>query len=198
MDGRAKTGESRKMLWHAVTHMPFKTVAGVSQAEPGHEPVARDFRYDRRRRNRHHQRIARYDGFAIATTIDLLVSVDKDQFRLHRQRPDRSGERPERGAQNIIAVNALDRPQRNSDLPGRPDVRVKFLALRGIELLGIIKATRVSGGIENPCSRNDGPGKRPPARLIAAGNGKNPLIQSAALAPECRPQDRLVERQARI
>src|SRR5262249_32222393 len=130
------------------------------------------------------------------TTIDLLVSVDKDQFRLHRQRPDSSCERPERGAQNIIAVNALDRPKRYSDLRGRTDFLVKFLAFRGIELLGIIKATRDSLGIENHGSRTDGSGKSPPARLIAAGNGKNPHIQSAALAPECRPQDRLVERQA--
>src|SRR5271170_2565761 len=105
MDGRAEPVERGKMFGHAVAHVALKAVARMRGAETGHQPVARDLGYDGRRCDRSNQAIAADDRLAIAAGIDAVAAVDKDKLRLDRQRGNSAGERPERRAQNVVAVD---------------------------------------------------------------------------------------------
>ena len=71
-----------------------------------------------------------------------------------------------------------------------------FSRAAGIELLGIVEAARDALGVENDRGRRHRAGERSPARLVAAGDREDALVERAALAPEARAQLRLVERQA--
>ena len=76
---RVQRGE---MLGHAVAHVALEAVAGMRQAEPRHQPVARHLGDDRGRRDRGHERVAADHRLAVAAGIDAVAAVDEDQLRL--------------------------------------------------------------------------------------------------------------------
>jgi len=164
------------MLRHAVTHVPLKTVARKGKPEPHHQPVARHLGDDRSRRDRQHKRISRHHRYAIATTVDLLISIDEDQFRQNRKRLDRARQRPKRSAQDIVAVDALDCAECDRDLCAGADLFIELLALPSIELFGVVEPARNSVGIQNDGGRNHRPGKRATPGLIATGNRPNAIF----------------------
>ena len=184
------------MLGHAVAHMALEAVAGMGEAEPHHQPVARDLGDDGSRGDRQHQRVARDHRLTIAAAIDLHVAIDEDELRPHRQRLHRARQRPERGAQDVVAIDAVGRAKRHRHFGAGANLGVELFARRGIELLGIVQAARDSLGIEHHRGRHHRSGERPPARLVAAGDRPDALVERAALAPEARAQHQLSERQA--
>ena len=195
MDGRPQAGERREMLGHGIAHVALEAVAGMRQAEAPHQPVAGHLGDDRGRRHRQHQRVARHHRLAVAAAIDLHVAVDENELRPYRQRPHRARQRPQRGAQDVVAVDALDRAERHRHLRGGADFLVQFLALRRAELLGVVQAARDALGIEDDRRRHHRAGERPPARLVAAGDREDAFVERAPLAPEARAKHGLVERQ---
>ena len=89
-----------------------------------------------------------------------------------------------------------DRAEGHRHLRRGADFLVQLLARFRIELLGIVEAARDALGVENDRRRRHRAGERSPARLVAAGDREDALVERAALAPEARAQLRLVERQA--
>ena len=94
MNRRAEPVERGEMLGHAVAHMALETVAGMRGAETSHEPVARDFGDDRGGGNRSHKPVAADHRLAVASHIDPVAAVDKDEPRLDRQRCHRARQCP--------------------------------------------------------------------------------------------------------
>ena len=196
MDGRPQAGERREMLRHGIAHMALEAVAGMRQAEATHQPVAGHLGDDRGRRHRQQQRVAGHHRLAIAAAIDLHVAVDENELRPHRQRPHRARQRPERGAQDVVAVDAFDRAERHRHLRRGADFLVQSFALRRAELLGIVEAARDVARIEDDRRRHHRAGERSPTRLVAAGDREDAFVERAPLAPESRAQHGLIERQA--
>ena len=198
MDGRAEPVQRAEMLRHAVAHVALEAVAGMRRAEPHHQPVARDLGDDRGGGNRQHQRVAGDDRLAVAAGVDPVAAVDEHQLGPHRQRPHRARQRPERGLQDIVAVDARGRAEGNRDLGGGANPPVELLALRRRQLLGIVEPARDALGVEHDGGGDHRAGQRPAPRLVAAGNRPQPAVERGAFAPECRAHVAVVKRQAGI
>src|SRR5580704_4838152 len=93
------------MFRHAVALVMLKAIAGIMQAQSRHQAVAGHLRHDRSSCNRGDDCVATYDGLAIAIDIDPVAAVHEYELWLHRQRGNGAGKRPQRGAQDIVAVN---------------------------------------------------------------------------------------------
>src|SRR6185437_3993405 len=195
VDRRAQPRERREMLRDAIPHVALKSVSRMSQSKPCHQPIARHLGYYRRGRNREHQRIARDDSQTVATTINLPVSVDEYQFWPNRKRFDCTRQRPKRGAQDIVAINALNRSESDCHLRGRADFFVESPTRGSIEFLRIVEPARDFLRIKHNRRRHDRPGQGPPTCLVATGDRENALVERASFAPKSRAQYRFVERQ---
>ena len=161
MDGRPEPVQRREMLRHAVAHVALEAVARMRGAEPLHQPVARDLGDDRGRRDREHQRVAGDHRLAVAAAVDLVAAVDEHELRPHRQRLHRARQRPQRGAQDVVAVDARGRAEGDRDLGAGADLLVELLALLAVELLGIVEPAR--NALRDRGSRR----RRPPDRRAA-------------------------------
>src|ERR1700730_19340483 len=174
------------MFRHAVALVMLKAIAGIMQAQSRHQAVAGHLRHDRSSCNRGDDCIATYDGLAIAMDIDPVAAVHEYELRLHRQRGNGAGKRPQRGAQDIVAVNTPRRRAGHCNLCARADLEVKSFARFGIELLRIVKAARHALGIEDDRRRNHRPGQWSPTRFIASRDWPNAPLERGPLAPEGR------------
>ena len=180
VDGGAEPGQRLEMLGHAVAHVALEAVAGMREAEPRHQPVARDLGDDRGRRDRGHQRVARRSPprnrsrSRCGRCRRRTRAAASTGSALHRAR-----QRPQRGAQDVVAVDARGRAERDRDLRAGADLLVELLALLGVELLGIVEPARDALGIENDGGGDHRAGERSPARLVAAGDRPDPLALSA-------------------
>ena len=188
VDESARAGPAPRNAPARCSPLALEAVAGVRQAEPRHQPVARDLGDDRGGGDRGDQRIAGHHRLAVAAAVDLLVAVDEHQLRPARQRLDRARQRPQRGAQDVVAVDARDRAEGDRDLRRGADFLVQLFALFGVELLGVVQAARDALGIEHHRRRHHRTGERPPARLVAAGDRPDALVERAPLAPETRAE----------
>ena len=111
VDGRPEPGQRREMLRHAIAHVALEAVAGMGSAEPHHQPVAGDLGDDRGGGDREHQRVAATSPPRSRSRSRSVAAVDEDELRPHRQRLDRARQRPERGAQDVVAVDARGRAE---------------------------------------------------------------------------------------
>jgi len=91
-------------------------------------------------------------------------------------------------------VDARRRRERHRDLGAAANLGIQLLAGLGIELFGIIEAARHALGIENDRGRDDRPGERPPAGLVAARDRPDAALERGALAAEGRTDVLLAER----
>jgi len=84
MDRRTEPVQSLEMLGHAVAHVTFETIARIGGPKACHQPVARDLGDDGSGRDGGDEPIAADDRLAIATHIDAVAAIDKNQTRLYR------------------------------------------------------------------------------------------------------------------
>ena len=117
-------------------------------------------------------------------------------FGLHRQRRHRARQRPQRGAQDVVAVDARGRREGDRDLGGGANPGVELLARLRIELLRIVEPARHALGIEDHRGGHHRTGERSPARLVAARHRPDAALERRALAAEGRTDVLLAERQA--
>ena len=189
MDGGPEFFQRLEMLRHAVAHMPLETVAGMCCAETYHQPVPRHLCDDRGRRDRHHQCVAGDHRLTVAADIDLVAAVDEDESRPHRQRPHRVSQRPKRCLQDIVAVDARDRAERDRHLRGGADLLVEPVALLTVELLGIVQPTWNPLRVKHHGSGNHRPRERTAPRFVTPRNRKDAALDRRAFAAKCRPDD---------
>ena len=142
MDGGAEPLQRREMFRHRIAHMALEAVARMGGADLHHQPVARDLGDDRGGRDRQHQGVARDHRLAVAGHLDAVAAVDIDELRPAGQGDDRLRQRPQRGLQDIVAINARGRAEGDADLGGRADAAIELLAFLAGQLLGIVEAAR--------------------------------------------------------
>src|SRR5262249_43665267 len=195
VDGGAQPRERLEMLGDTVAFVVLEAVARIEQAQPRHEPVARDLGDDGSSSDRGENGIAADHSFAVAAGIDAIASVDEHELRPNRQACDGASERPQRRPQDIVAVDAPWRRNGNGDLRRCANFCVQLFARLRIELFGIIKSARHALRIEHDSSRNDRTGKGPPARFVAAGNRPHTAFDRCALAAEGRAEVVISQRQ---
>src|SRR6185295_893316 len=106
MHGRTQGRQGAGMFRDAVALVALEPVSRMHRADAGHQAVAHDFGDDRSGGDRGNERIAGDHGLAIAAAIDAVATVDKDELGRRWQSLDGPGQRPQRGAQNVVAVDA--------------------------------------------------------------------------------------------
>ena len=159
VDGGPEPRQRREMLRHAVAHVALEAVAGVREAEPRHQPVARHLGDDGGGGNRGDQAHRRTppSGIRSGSRFCWLPSTNTS-LRPARQRLHRAGKRPERGAQDIVAVDALDRAEGHRHL--RASRRFSRRASRALR-----RRASWSRSSRAECARDRAPPRRrPPGR----------------------------------
>ena len=176
-DGRSvRAGQRREMLRHGIALVGLETVARAILRQRAHQPVARHLGDDRGRRDRQDQPVAADHGVAVAGDIEPVAAVDEHMLRRFRQRLHRARQRPQRGAQDIVAIDPRRRAEGDRERRGGADFLEQFLAALGGQPLGIVDALRESAWGRAP-RRRPPPGppagrgrprrSRPPARRRA-------------------------------
>ena len=178
------------MFRHAVALVLLEAVTRAVLRQRAHQPVARHLGDDRRRRDRHHQTVAADHGLAFAGRVDPVATIDKDVPRQLRQRLHRAGQRPQRGAQDIVAIDSRRRREGHRERRSRADLLEQFLApLRG-QPLGIVDALRDPLGIEHHGRGHHRTRQRTAAGLVAAGHRPDAALDQRALAAKARRRHR--------
>ena len=196
MDGRPEAGERGEMLRHAVAHVALEAVARMGGAEPDHQPVARHLGDDRGGGDRQHQRIAAITASQSQPTAMRSRPSTNTRRGFTGQRLDGARQRPQRGPQDVVAVDARGRAEGDRDLGAGADFQIELFAILEGELLGIVEPLRDAVGIEDHGGGHHRPGERAAPGLVAAGDRHHAPPHGGALAPKGRADDRLIERQA--
>ena len=131
-----------QMFRHGIALVGLETVARAIQRQRAHQPVARHLGDDRGRRDRHHDAVAADHGVAVAGRVDPVAAVDEDMLRHFRQRLHGARQRPERGAQDIVAIDPRRRGKGDRKRRGRADLLEQFLAALRRQPLRIVDAFR--------------------------------------------------------
>ena len=100
-------------------------------------------------------------------------------LRPHRQRRHRARQRPQRGAQDVVAVDARGRREGDRHLGAGADLGVELLALFAVELLGIVEPARHALGIEDDGGGDHRAGERPPPASSQPATGQTPRFIAA-------------------
>src|SRR5262245_51127813 len=106
MDRGPEPRQRSEMLGHAVALVMLEAIAGIEEAQPGHQAVARDLGDDRGGGDRGDDGVAADHGLAIAAGVDPVAAVHEYKPWLDRQRRHRPRERPQRGTQDVVAIDA--------------------------------------------------------------------------------------------
>ena len=179
-----------EMLGHAVALVGLETVARAILRQLAHQAVARDLGDDRGRRDRHHQPVAADHGVAVASRIEPVAAVDEHMLRHFRQRMHRARQRPQRGAQDIVAIDPRRRGEGDRKRGGGADFLEQFLAALRRQPLGIVDAFRNSLGVEHDGRRHHRTRQRTAPGLVAAGHRPDAALDQRALAAKARRRDR--------
>ena len=190
MHRRPEPVQGRQMLRHGVALVLLEAVARAILCQRAHQTVTRDLGDDRGRRDREHQTVAADHGIAVAWRIELVAAIDEHMFRQFRQRMNRTRQRPQRGAQDIVAIDSRRRGIGDGERRGRADLLEQFLAALGRQPLGIVDTLRDSPGIEHDRGRHHRTCQRAASGLVAAGDRPDPPLDQRALAAKARRRHR--------
>ena len=188
----------REMLRHAIAHMALEAVARMRGADLRHQAVARHLGDDRGRGDRRDQRVAADHRLAIAGHVDAIAAVDEDEMRADRKRGDRARQRPERGLQDIVAVDARGRAEGDGDLARwRRLCRRALRALRASSFLELLRPRGMRLGSRITAAATTGPASGPRPASSQPATGQTPRFMARAFAAEARAEISLAKRQAR-
>src|SRR5262245_9422779 len=195
MNRRSKARQRLDMFRHGITHVTLETVARMNLGEARHQPVTRYLGNDRRRRYRGNNGIAADNRLAVAVTVDTITTIHENELRTHRQSEHRACQRPQRGTQNVIAVDPSRRRHCDRNLGAGANLGVELLARFPVKLLGIVEATRHTLRVKDDRGGYDRAGQRSPSSLIAASDRPDATLERRALATKCRSGLLLLEQQ---
>src|SRR5215470_532536 len=196
MDCWPKPGQRLDMFRYRVAHVALEAIARMNLRQAHHKPVARYLGDDRCGRNRGYDGVAADNRLAVAATVNAVTTVDEYELRAHWQRDHSPRQRPQRGAQDVVAVDSRRRGHRHRDLGAGADFGVELLARCAVKFLGIVEAARHALRVKDDSGSHDRPRERPSSGLVAARNRPEATLVSGALATKRRPRLFLPERQA--
>ena len=190
MDARAQPVQRLAMFRHRVALVAFEAVARAIQRQRAHQAVARHLGDDRCRRDRHHDAVAADHRVAVAGRVDPVAAVDEDMLRHLGQRAHGARQRPERGAQDIVAIDSRRRGKGDRKGRCRADFLEQFLAALRRQSLEIVDALRDPLRIEHDRGGHHRSGQRTPPRLVAAGHRPDAALDQRPLPAKARRRDR--------
>ena len=179
------------MLRHGIALVLLEAIARAILRQRAHQPVARHLGDDRGRRDRHHHAVAADDGIAVAGQREPVAAVDEDVLWHFRQRVHGARQRPQRGAQDIVAIDPRRRGK--GDREGRRSRRSSRTAPRASRRSGAWNRRCPSGmrvGIEHDGGRHHRPRQRTAAGLVATRHRPDAALEQRALAPKVRRRHR--------
>ena len=106
------------------------------------------------------------------------------------QRANRARQRPQRGAQDIVAIDPRRRGKGDRKGRGRADLLEQFLAAFGRQPLGIVDAFRDPLRIEHDGGGHHRSRQRTAAGLVATGHRPDAALDQRPLAAKARRRDR--------
>ena len=181
------------MFRHGVALVVFEAVARAIQRQCAHQAVARHLGDDRGGGDRHDNAVAADHRIAVARGVDLVAAVDEHMFRHLGQRTDRARQRPERGAQDIVAIDPRrrgkgDRKGRVAQISSNNSSRrsaVSRLELSiplGIRFGSSTTAAATTGPASGPRPASSQPATGQTPRLISA-RSRRKLGGATAMTP---------------
>ncbi len=126
-----------------------------------------------------HKAIAADHRLAIAGRVQAVAAVDKDMFRHFGKRMHRPRQRPQRCAEDIVAIDPRRRREGDRDQRGGADFLEQHFAALARQPLGIVEPFRNPLRIENHGRRHDRPGQRPAPASSQPATGQTPRFNSA-------------------
>ena len=111
-------------------------------------------------------------------------------LRHFRQRVHGARQRPQRGAQDIVAIDPRRRGKGDRKRRGRANLLEQFLAALRRQPLRIVDAFGDSLGIEHHGGGHHRAGQRTAPGLVAAGDRPDAALDQRALAPKARRRHR--------
>ena len=178
------------MFRHGVALVVFEAVARAIQRQCAHQAVARHLGDDRGGCDRHDNAVAADHRIAVAGHVDLVAAVDKHMLRYLGQRTDRARQRPERGAQDIVAIDPRRRGKGDRKGRCRADLLEQFLAAVGRQPLGIVDPFGDSLRVEHDGGGHHRTRQRTAPGLVAAGHRPDAALDQRPLAAKARRRDR--------
>ena len=111
-------------------------------------------------------------------------------FRHLGQRTNRARQRPERGAQDIVAIDPCGRSKGDRKGRCRADLLEQFLAALGGQPLGIVDTLGDSLRVQHHGGGHHRTRQRPASGLVAAGHRPDAALDQPPLAAKARRRDR--------
>ena len=168
------------MFRHGVALVGFEAVARAIQRQCAHQAVARHLGDDRGGRDRHDNAVAADHRIAVAGHVDLVAAVDEHMLRHLGQRTDRARQRPERGAQDIVAIDPRRRGK--GDRKGRLSRRSPRTIPRGARPSAAWNRRSPWGfasGSSTTAAATTGPASGPRPASSQPATGQTPRLISA-------------------
>ncbi len=190
VDARSEPVQRLAMFRHGVALVVFEAVARAIQRQRAHQAVARHLGDDRGGGDRHHDAVAADHRIAVAGRVDLVAAVDEHMLRHLGQCTDRARQRPERGAQDIVAIDPRRRGKGDRKGRCRADLLEQFLAALGRQPLGIVDALGNSLRVQHDGGRHHRARQRTAPGLVAAGHRPDAALDQRPLAAKARRRDR--------
>ena len=120
---------------------------------------------------------------AVAAAVDAVAAVDEHELRPHRQRRDRARQRPQRGAQDVVAVDARGRAERDRDLRRwRRSSRRASRASSASSFLESLSPRGMRLGSRMTAAATTGPASGPRPASSQPATGQTPLASARARA----------------
>ena len=157
----------------------IETITRAILRELAHQAVARHLGDDRGGRDREHQPVAADHGIAVARRIEPVAAIDEHVFRHFRQRMHRPRQRPQRRAQDIVAIDPRRRGKGDRERCGRADLLEQFLAAFRRQPLGIVDPLGIRFGSSTTAAATTGPASGPRPASSQPATGQTPRLISA-------------------
>ena len=108
--------------------MNLEPIARIMRGQGNHEPVPTHLGDDARRRDARVECVAADHRFAFARRCETVATVDENMLRRFGQRVHGACQRPQRGAQDVVAIDSRPRRKRDRKGRGRTDFLEQLLA----------------------------------------------------------------------
>jgi hypothetical protein len=168
----------------------IEAIVGIVAGELCHDGVARHFGDDGGCGNGEALGVALHDGADRAIELRRFVAVDEGELGPAAEGCDGLRHGPQRGLQDVLAVDAIDVRDPDADLRRGENVLVDGPTRLPVQGLAVGDTVREAERVEHHGGRDHWPRQRPTTRLIDASDGPAVQLEFHRLQLESRPHGR--------